>query len=234
MVGKYELVDKFKIVDPFKPEVTLAVVLDPSLAKEFLKAINTQHKEDKTDKSLRESLRVAKLSISKKDAKIARLEALLAEAGIQTRSTSSKPKKDPNEPRKKPSFKPKKCAKCDTMFIPKSGRSYLCDSCNLAHKQEVARRPRGSKTPPVLRTELRGSGCGSGRVSIPTVDQVMAMTDIEEKTKWQSRWSPAEWAEAKKIENKMMMDKMRKMRNRGFSLDDPIMGVNASTIGYKK
>ena len=96
MVGKYELIDKFKIVDPFKPEVTLAVVLDTSLAKDFLKAINTQHKEDKDDKSLRESLRVAKLSIARKDAKIARLESLLAEAGIQSRSTT-RPKKDPNE-----------------------------------------------------------------------------------------------------------------------------------------
>lgn len=233
MVGKYELIDKFKIVDPFKPEVTLAVVLDASLAKDFLKAINTQHKEDKADKSLRESLRVAKLSISRKDAKIARLEALLAKAGIQSVSTT-RPKKDPNEPRKKPSYKPKKCANCDQMFTPRSGRSYLCDSCNLAHKQEVASRPRGAKAPPILRTEIRGSGCGNGRISIPTVDQVMAMTDVNERAKWQARWSPAEWAESKKIQNKMMMDKMRKMRNKGFSLDDPIMGINASTIGYKK
>ena len=233
MVGKYELIDKFKIVDPFKPEVTLAVVLDTSLAKDFLKAINAQHKEDKDDKSLRESLRVAKLSISKKDAKIARLEALLAEAGIQSRSTT-RPKKDPNEPRKKPSYKPKKCAQCDTMFVPRSGRSYLCDSCNEAHKREVASRPRGSKPQPILRTEIRGSSGTDGcRVRIPTVDQVMAMTDIEEKTKWQSRWSPAEWAEAKRIENKMMMEKMRKMRNKGFSLDDPIMGINANITGYK-
>jgi len=233
MMNRYELIDKFKIVDPFKPEVTLAVVLDPSLAKEFLKAINTQHKEDKDDKSLRESLRVAKLSISKKDAKIARLEALLAEAGIQSGSTT-RPKKDPNEPRKKPSYKPKKCAKCDTMFIPRSGRSYLCDSCNEAHKREVASRPRGAKTPPVLRTEIRGSGGGGGvRVAIPTVDQVMAMTDVNERAKWQARWSPAEWAESKKIQNKMMMEKMRKMRNKGFSLDDPIMGINANITGYK-
>lgn len=233
MVGKYELVDKFKIVDPFKPEVTLAVVLDTSLAKDFLKAINTQHKEDKADKSLRESLRVAKLSISRKDAKIARLEALLAEAGIQSRSTT-RPKKDPNEPRKKPSYKPKKCANCDTMFIPKSGRSYLCESCNLAHKQEVASRPRGAKPAPILRTEIRGSGNGGGvRIAIPTVDQVMAMTDVNERAKWQARWSPAEWAESKRIENKMMMEKMRKMRNKGFSPDDPIMGINANITGYK-
>lgn len=231
-MNRYELIDKFKIVDPFKPEVTLAVVLDASLAKDFLKAINTQSKEDKTDKSLRESLRVAKLSISKKDAKIARLEALLAEAGIQSRS-ATRPKKDPDEPRKKPTFKPKKCAKCDQMFTPKAGNSYLCDSCNEAHKREVASRPRGAKPQPILRTEIRGSGCGYGRVSIPTVDQVMAMTDVNERAKWQARWSQAEWAESKRIQNKMMMKKMRKMRNKGFSLDDPIMGIDANITGYK-
>ena len=232
MMNRYELIDKFKIVDPFKPEVTLAVVLDTSLAKQFLKALNRQDSDDKHDANLREQLRLAKILLTRKDAKIAKLEALLAEAGIQPVSTT-RPKKDPNEPRKKPTFKPKKCEKCDTMFIPRSGRSYLCDSCNEAHKREVASRPRGAKAPPILRTEIRGSGCGNGRISIPTVDQVMAMTDVNERAKWQARWSPAEWAESKKIQNKMMMEKMRKMRNKGFSLDDPIMGINANITGYK-
>lgn len=230
-MNRYELIDKFKIVDPFKPEVTLAVILDTSLAKPFLKALNRQTSDDKHDANLREQLRLAKISLTRKDAKIAKLEALLAEAGIE----SGKPaKKDPDAPRKKPTFKPKKCEKCNTMFIPRSGRSYLCDSCNEAHKREVASRPRGAKTPPILKTEIRGSGGTEGcRVHIPTVDQVMAMTDVNERAKWQARWSPAEWAESKRIQNKMMMEKMRKMRNKGFSLDDPIMGINANITGYK-
>ena len=45
----------------------------------------------------------------------------------------------------------------------------------------------------------------------------------DERKKWAELWSPAERNKAKTIE-------MRRIRNKGFSIDDPIMGVNAPSV----
>lgn len=72
-------------------------------------------------------------------------------------------------------------------------------------------------------TRLGGSGVGS--VHVPTVEEVVDMMPGPEKSKWIMRMSPAEQKQYQVLKNKKEAERMRAMRHSGFTLDDPIMGV---------
>ena len=129
----------------------------------------------------------------------------------RTATTQEAVKTDPPPARKKRTFKQKKCAveSCGKMFTPKSGSQTVCDECRAA-----GRKPTG------LVKRVEGQLPGTGRR--PSVEEVMDMPPDERK-KWAELWSPAERNKAKMIE-------MRRIRNKGFSIDDPIMGVNAPSV----
>lgn len=214
----YELVDKYKIVDAFEPSKVLLVVLDKDMGKKFCDMLNQKLELEKEVSNLREERRELK-------AKLARLETW-KEGKQEQLAAIPRKQRDPSAPRRKPVYKEKKCVDCGHSFIPRSGRSVRCDSCQMQLNAQRSKDPLG-RTPVKMHTEIRGTRTtpSSTAVRVPSVEEVLAMPVGPERQKWESRWSPAEVAYATKIKWKIEREQWKKMRNRGFSLDDPIMGT---------
>ena len=231
MTERYELIDKFKIVDAFEPDKVLLIALNKDDAKKFCDMLNRANELEKEVRSLKEERRILKVKLSKADVWKEKCQESLATRVVETEKFDSK------SPRKKPTYKDKTCIDCGTVFTPRSGSSKRCESCQAAENAKRTFNLRGYKKQPTLKVEMRGNSFYSdspGVVRVPTVDEVIRMPPGPERLKWESRWSEAERQYAQREKNRIEMDKMRAIRNKGFTLDDPIMGVNAPTIGYKK
>ena len=140
------------------------------------------------------------------------------------------------------------------MFSPKSGRQVMCEECKrelavLSKKSGI--RCKGTET---LRTSWRGTTPTQSAVKseppkegvitdkdliIPvtkpvveeppkklSVEEVLRLPDGPEKKELEAKFTLAEKMEAAKIRYKIQREQMRAMRNRGFSLDNPIVGVS--------
>ena len=60
----------------------------------------------------------------------------------------------------------------------------------------------------------------------PSVEEVLRMPDGPEKKALESKFTLAEKMEAAKLRYKIDRENMRKMRNRGFDINDPIVGAH--------
>lgn len=152
-------------------------------------------------------------------------------------------------------YKQKECPGCGTrpphMFTPRSGRQVMCDECKRTLKdlkKTIGAKVKGSET---IRTTWRGQGSYPGvpkseppkegvitdkDLIVPeikpveqpkklTVEEVLRMPDGPEKKQLESQFTVAEKIEAAKIRNKIERENWKKIRERGFSLDNPIVGV---------
>lgn len=228
---KYEVIDKFKIVDAFKPETILACVLEKDFTKTLLNALNRMTDLEKENAQLRSDLRIARIRLTKTEQKLGRFAEILqdndSDAGDD--GTPEKPKE-----KGKRVFKDKQCPGFGStephMFTPTAGVQKMCPVCRAAYLASLHGGKPGRKKPE-LKTEHRGQyGVAGGNRQL-TIDQVLDLPVAEQEVYWKKRWSPAEIQQARIIKNKREVEKMRAMRNKGFSLNDPIMGVNAPMPG---
>lgn len=144
------------------------------------------------------------------------------------------------------------------MFTPKSGRQVMCDECKRALKElkkTTGVKVKGSDT---IRTTWRGQRPFPGIIEseapkdgvitdkdlvIPkskpvveeppkklSVEEVLRLPDGPEKKQLESQFTIAEKMQAAKVRYKIQREQMRAMRNKGFSLDNPIVGVNAPSM----
>ena len=157
-------------------------------------------------------------------------------------------------------YKQKECPGCGTrpphMFTPKSGRQVMCDECKRALKdlkKATGAKVKGSET---IRTTWRGHApCPGVVLSEPpkegvitdkdlimpktepvekpkklTVEEVLRLPDGLEKQQLESQFTISEKIEAAKLRYKIERENWKKMRNRGFSLDNPIVGVGLPKV----
>ena len=236
MTTRYELVDKFKIIDAFEPSKVLAVVLDKDFAKQLVDVLNTEHESSKKISELRNEVRGLKIANTKLTSKLDKFREILtsnpeAAADVDIKTTSDG---DIKLPRKKSEFKPRQCPGFGSShppheFMPTAGNQKMCPECKAAMLAASKAEKKKVKESKGLVTEVRGTSfyAGPNAVRQPTVEEVVNMLPGPEKEKWQSKWSEAERKEAQIIKNRQLMEKMKKMKHKGFSPDDPIMGVNA-------
>ena len=152
-------------------------------------------------------------------------------------------------------YKQKECPGCGTrpphMFSPKSGRQVMCEECKRALKdlkKSSGVKVNGSDT---IRTTWRGQAPYPGvptseapkegvitdkDLIVPktapvekpkklTVEEVLRLPDGPEKKALEAKFTVAEKMEAAKLRYKIERENWKKMRTRGFSLDNPIVGV---------
>lgn len=235
MTTKFEVVDKIKLVDAFDPKNILAIVLDPKLAKQIASLLNAAEeiKEEpkrkgrvpmsEEDKALRKEL----ISLR---AKCARYLEILRDHDLEPRPGRRRTDAEGNaKPLKlKREFKSKMCPGYEReahLFTPTAGNQVLCPECRRKQMDHQRRACGNSHTKgPVLTTTMRG-GSGPNAERIPTIDEVVAMMPGPEKSKWIMRMSPAEQKQYTLLKNKKDAERMRAMRHSGFTLDDPLMGV---------
>lgn len=132
------------------------------------------------------------------------------------------------KPRAKMKFKEKTCPgykREPHQFTPTAGNQTHCPECRrhlLADK--MCNQQPAPKTNIVTITRGSTGGFGSNVQRIPTVEEVLAMENIEERRKWEARWSPAEQQYAMRIKTKIERERWKQMRNKPFATDHPIMG----------
>lgn len=115
------------------------------------------------------------------------------------------------------------------LFIPRCGKQTMCKTC----RQAMLDAKKGSWTKkPNLTTTFRGQSpvASENFERIPSISEVLDMLPGPERTKWESRWSPAERQQATIEKTRRERERMRAMKRRGFSPDDPIMGMNAKKL----
>lgn len=250
MTEKFELVDKIKLVDAFEPNKILAVILDNKFGKKLLKVLRSLASAEQPEETASEDVpdkKAAKLEELRSKYKELKYKHLLLElkfnrykaileandlmphAGRRLVGKDGKPiararDKTPSEPKQKmcPGYKTDAHP-----FIPKSPNQKYCPSCKL--KIQIDRENGSYKKEDTVATRIECRG-GTQSSHIPTIEEVLEMTDIAEKQKWMARWSPAERKQAAIVKSRMDYARMRKLRNKGFSVDDPIMGANAKPI----
>ena len=144
------------------------------------------------------------------------------------------------------------------MFTPKSGRQVICDECKRALADIKKRTGTKLKGKDTVRISWRGQGpyVGVPKSEAPkegvitdkdlvipknksvveeppkklSVEEVLRLPDGPEKKQLESQFTVAEKMEAAKVRYKIQREQMRAMRNKGFSLDNPIVGVNAPAM----
>lgn len=238
---KYEILDKIKLVDPFEPKVILGIIFDHKLAKrvrDLLSAeeLKKEHQEPKRKGhvSMSDELREAKKTIRNLELKLARYTEILEEHDLMPRPGRRRTDKDGNTiklPRRKKEFKSKMCPgfKRDAhLFTPTAGNQVLCPECRRK-QMDYQRRACGKShaKAPIIQTVTRGTGPGAEHV--PSIDEVVDMMPGPEKSKWIMRMSPAEQRQYQLLKNKRDAERMRAMRHKCFTVDDPIMGVERRT-----
>lgn len=235
---KYEILDKIKLVDPFEPKVILGVIFDHKLAKQvrdLLLAAEELKKEPQEPKRkgrvpMSDELREAKKTIRNLELKLARYTEILEAHDLMPRPGRRRTDKDGNTiklPRRKQEFKSKMCPGFEReahLFTPTAGNQVLCPDCRRAQMDHQRRACGNSHSKgPVLQTTTRGMGFGAER--IPSIDEIVDMMPGAEKCKWIMRMSPAEQKQYQLLKNKRDAERMRAMRHKGFTIDDPLMGV---------
>lgn len=63
-----------------------------------------------------------------------------------------------------------------------------------------------------------------------TVEEVLRLPDGPEKKQLESQFTISEKMEAAKIRYKIERENWRRMRRKGFSLDNPVIGVESESI----
>jgi len=140
------------------------------------------------------------------------------------------------------------------LFKPASGRQKMCSECRQIIN-ELKKKVGNSNSVNTVRTYWRGTVGSHLDLNVQpepkhssesllvgatvpeppkqveaapnklTVEEVLRMKDGPEKRELEKNFTIAEKMEAAKIRNKIEREKWKAIRNRGFSLDNPIVGV---------
>ena len=139
------------------------------------------------------------------------------------------------------------------MFKPKSGRQTICDACketlsllkkktgNVSAGKTICTKWRGTAQVPgvVVSPEPKVASIQdkdlippkpiapvvAEKPTRPKVEDVLRMEDGPEKKALEAQFTLAEKMEASKLRYKIEREKWKAMRNRGFGLDNPIVGT---------
>lgn len=255
-MAKWILTDHRIISSELTPDVPVAVVIDKSYSKMILDSINDGKDALLKIAKLKQDKQELRSKILALEAKLARWAKYFEKTGIEAPHPGGKRVKTMPVPIvnltatslpdvqtvKHRNYKQKECPGCDTrpphMFTPKSGRQVMCDECKRALaelKRTTDAKIKTSDAHPkegvVTNKDLIGQKTEpSEQHKKPTVEEVLRMQDGPEKKQLEAQFTIAEKMEAAKLRYKIEREQWKKMRSRGFSLDNPIVGVNAPTI----
>lgn len=254
-MAKFILIDKGTIANEISPTVPVVICVDKSLAKWVLKVMNDEHDADKTNLMLKEDIKTLKRKIIALEQKLSRRDKYIQEKNVSVPGKMSseienKPVKKHRDYKEK--LCPGAGSRGPHMFKPKSGRQTMCDNCKELLKE--LKRKTGKLAPGgTIHTTWRGTTQVPGRVITPEprngvitdkdlvapttppptveipprpkVEDVLRMEDGPEKRALESQFTLAEKMEASKLRYKIEREKWKAMRNRGFGLDNPIVGT---------
>lgn len=234
MTERFEIIDKIKVVDAFDPTKLLAIIVEPDFGKKLLKILNAEQTAATDLSKLQEELKLEKAKSALLEMKLSRIAAIMSAEDINAIEVG--PAK--SEKKRTLTFKEKRCigygSQGPHMFTPTAGNQNMCPKCREAMLRERGTRDgRKHMERMGLKTEYRGTippgaKLDSTAVRQPTIEEVLDMKDVEERAKWEAKWSEAERKQAQIIKNKREMERIKAIRNRGmFSIDDPIMGSHA-------
>ena len=256
-MAKFILIDKGTIASEITPSVPVVICVDKSLAKWVLKVMNEEHSADKTNLMLKEDIKDLKRKIIALELKLSRRDKYIQEKkvavpGKMSSEIENKPVKHHRDYKEK--LCPGAGSRGPHMFKPKSGRQTMCDNCKEILKE--LKKKTGKIAPGgTIHTTWRGTTQVPGRVitpehkpgvltdkdlvapttpppaiekpSRPKVEDVLRMDDGPEKKALEAQFTLAEKMEASKIRYKIEREKWKAMRNRGFSTDNPIVGIES-------
>lgn len=254
-MAKFILIDKGTIANEISPTVPVVICVDKSLAKWVLKVMNDEHAADKTNLMLKEDIKTLKRKIIALEQKLSRRDKYIQEKNVSVPGKMSseidnKPVKKHRDYKEK--LCPGAGSRGPHMFKPKSGRQTMCDACKeaLSLLKKKAGNVSIGKT---IHTQWRGTTQIPGvtvssepkvaviqdkdlilpklttpvveKPSRPKVEDVLRMEDGPEKKALEAQFTLAEKMEASKLRYKIEREKWKAMRNRGFGLDNPIVGT---------
>lgn len=254
-MAKFILIDKGTIANEISPAVPVVICVDKSLAKWVLKVMNDEHAADKTNLMLKEDIKTLKRKIIALEQKLSRRDKYIQEKSVSVPGKMSseienKPVKKHRDYKEK--LCPGAGSRGPHMFKPKSGRQTVCDNCKELLK-ELKKKTGKLATGGTIHTTWRGTTQVPGgvitpepkngvitdkdlvapttppptveRPTRPKVEDVLRMEDGPEKKALEAQFTLAEKMEASKLRYKIEREKWKAMRNRGFGLDNPIVGT---------
>ena len=254
-MAKFILIDKGTIASEISPTVPVVICVDKSLAKWVLKVMNDEHAADKASLMLKEDIKTLKRKIIALEQKLSRRDKYIQEKSVSVPGKMSseienKPVKKHRDYKEK--LCPGAGSRGPHMFKPNSGRQTMCDNCKELLKE--LKKKTGKLAPGgTIHTTWRGTTHVPGRVNTPEpkngvitdkdlvmpttplptvekpprpkVEDVLRMEDGPEKKALEAQFTLAEKMEAAKLRHKIEREKWKAMRNRGFDLDNPIVGT---------
>ena len=203
------------VIDQFHPDIIKCVCFNSKDAAAVCKYFNKQHESKRSEGNVKNELRTVKAKLAKYT-EILRAHDLLPRPGRKAGVKSDAPKAP----------KPKKTRICPGYggvdpheFTPTGGRQILCPACKL--RRDTDRKNRNKKAGPQLVTSFRKHE--------PTPQEVLDMTDPDARQAAFMRLSHAQQLEFQKLKTAREREEWRKRRNKSFTLDDPIMGVESNS-----
>lgn len=254
-MAKFILIDKGTIANEISPTVPVVICVDKSLAKWVLKVMNDEHAADKTNLMLKEDIKTLKRKIIALEQKLSRRDKYIQEKNVfvpgkMSSEIENKPVKKHRDYKEK--LCPGAGSRGPHMFKPKSGRQTMCDACketlsllkkkagNVSIGKTIHTQWRGTtqipgvavspepKTAVIQDKDLippKPVAPAAEKPSRPKVEDVLRMEDGPEKKALEAQFTLAEKMEASKLRYKIEREQWKAMRNRGFGLDNPIVGT---------